>query len=330
MRRETKTAHLLALARKVFKIEEAGLRVTRRALGQDFLRAVDRLKNIRGRVIVIGVGKSGLIGRKLAATLTSTGTSAIFMHPSEALHGDLGLVDGNDAVLALSFSGETEELKKLLPFLRRLKIPIVAITGYRSSRLAKESDVTLDAPVRREACPYNITPTASATAMLALGDALAMALMKAKGFGREDFARFHPGGALGRRLNLLVEDVMRRGAANPIVREAADVREALFVMTKTRSGAASVVDHRGRLAGFFTDGDLRRYLHRKGKERENGVFLLDRPVRDVMTKKPMALSPKATLEDAARLFKNKNFDNAPVVDGRGFPIGLIDERDLLI
>lgn len=314
---------LLELAREVLSIEERGLRATRRALGPELLRAVEIFQSVSGRVIVIGVGKSGLIGRKLAATLTSTGTSAVFMHPSEALHGDLGMVSRQDAVLALSFSGETEELKKLLPFLKRLKIPIVSMTGYRRSRLAKESEVTLEAPVRREACPYNITPTASTTAMLALGDALAMALMKAKGFGKEDFARLHPGGSLGRRLNLLVEDVMRKGPGNPVVKESSKVREALLVMTKTRAGAASIVNAKGRLVGFFTDGDLRRHLH------ENGSRLLDRPLREVMTKKPMAFSPKATLEEAVQVFKTKNFDNAPVVDSRGAPVGLIDERDLL-
>ncbi|MBI2070193.1 MAG: KpsF/GutQ family sugar-phosphate isomerase [Elusimicrobia bacterium] len=314
---------ILGLAARVLEIEEQGLRATRKALGRDFLRAVDVLKSLRGRVIVIGIGKSGLIGRKLAATLTSTGTTAVFMHPAEALHGDLGMLAAGDAVLALSFSGETDEIRKILPYARDLEVPVVSLTGSRHSKLARESSIALVAPVRREACPFNITPTASTTAMLALGDALAMALMEAKGFKREDFARLHPGGSLGRRLNLKAKDIMRRGAMNPVIRDNRLTREALLVMTKTRSGAVNVVDKAGRLVGFFTDGDLRRRLNK------NGVGFLARPVKEAMTPKPLSVSPEATLEDLRRLFKNRPFDNVPVVDGRGIPVGLVDERDLL-
>lgn len=314
---------LLDLGKKVLKIEEQAISAARKTLGKSFLKALEILKETSGRVIVIGMGKSGLIGRKLAATLTSTGTTAIFMHPAEALHGDLGLVSVGDAVLALSFSGETEELRRLLPHLKSLAVPIVAITGSLKSRLARASNVAIILPVKKEACPYNVTPTASTTAMLAVGDALAMALMEAKGINKEKFARLHPGGALGRRLNFKAKDVMRKGKNNPIVRERTLVREALLVMTKTRTGAANVVDGRGVLVGFFTDGDLRRRIN------QNGVSVLEKPVSEVMTKNPTTVALDTPLEVLARLFKSKSFDNLPVVDKQGRPIGLVDERDLL-
>jgi len=304
-------------------IEESAIRVTRKALGKSFLKTIEVILSVSGRVVVIGMGKSGLIGRKLAATLTSTGTSAIFMHPAEALHGDLGMLGPEDCVLALSFSGETEELSKLLPYVRSQNVPLIAITGRPGSRLAKASDVALIVPVKKEACPYNVTPTASTTAMLALGDALAMALMKAKGIKKETFASLHPAGALGRRLHLKAKDVMHKGKNNPVVKEGTSVKDALFVMTKTRTGAACVVNSKGLLVGFFTDGDLRRRLH------TNGMVVLKKPVRDVMTKKPTAVTLETSLDDLVKLFKSKSFDNVPVVDAKGKSVGLVDERDLL-
>lgn len=314
---------LLNLAREVLKVEEMGLRMVRRALGGEFLSAVRLMRSIKGRVIVIGVGKSGLIGRKLASTLTSTGTAAIFMHPAEALHGDLGLVSREDAVLALSFSGETDEMQRLLPHLMALGVPVVSMTGSARSRLAAASTAVLTVPVTREACPYNVTPTASTTAMLALGDALAIVLMKAKGFGRDDFARLHPAGSLGRRLNRTAADIMRRGAVNPVIGQDRPMREALVVMTRAQSGAVSVVDKKGKLAGFFTDGDLRRRLNGDSLE------FLKRPVREAMTPKPFAVGPGVLVEDLRRIFLERAFDNIPVIDQRGFPVGLVDERDLL-
>ncbi|MBI4669635.1 MAG: KpsF/GutQ family sugar-phosphate isomerase [Elusimicrobia bacterium] len=314
---------LLRLAGRVIEIEEQGLRATRKALGRQFIRAVEIFKNIRGRIIVIGIGKSGLVGRKLASTFTSTGTTAVFMHPAEALHGDLGLLAADDAVLALSFSGEADEVKKLLPYVKNTGVPIVSMTGAPRSLLARQSDVILRIPVKREADTLNLAPTASTTAMMALGDALAMALMKAKGFKKEDFARLHPGGALGRRLNLKAKDIMHQGKANPVIRQDRLTREALLVMTKTRSGAVNVIDGRGRLAGFFTDGDLRRRLNARG------AAFLDRPVREVMTKNPFVVGPMTDLDELSRIFKNRPFDNMPVVDEKRRPVGLVDERDLL-
>lgn len=313
----------LVIGRRVLGIEEQALGAVRKSLGKSFVEAVEILKQTKGRVIVIGMGKSGLIGRKLAATLTSTGTSAIFMHPSEALHGDLGLVAADDAVLALSFSGETEELKRLMPHIKSLHVPLIAITGKSSSRLARTADCALLVPVKKEACPYNVTPTASTTAMLALGDALAMALMEAKGVRRETFAKFHPGGSLGMRLHLKAGDVMRKGKNNPVVQENVSVREALLEMTRTRSGAVSIVNRRGELVGFFTDGDLRRRLNADGES------VLGRDIKIVMSKSPTTVNAQTPAEDLSRLFKSKSFDNVPVVDKRGKPIGLVDERDLL-
>ncbi|MBI4064134.1 MAG: KpsF/GutQ family sugar-phosphate isomerase [Elusimicrobia bacterium] len=336
----------LVLAREVFKIEEEALRATRKALQKSFTKAVNLLRSIQGRIIVIGIGKSGLIGRKLAATLTSTGTISVFMHPSEALHGDLGLMSAGDAVLALSFSGESEELKTLIPHIKGLGVPVVALTGSARSRLAASADIALSVAVPREACPFNITPTASTTAMLALGDALAVALMESRGFKQEDFARLHPGGALGRRLHLKAGDIMRRGASNPVIMENKTVREALFVMTKSQSGAVSIVDSRGKLTGFFTDGDLRRTLNhgfrpaglqpfpRPPASRvpglgHDGYNLLETPIKRAMTKNPFTVSLDTSLNELVGIFKSRPFDNVPVVDAAGRPVGLIDERDLL-
>ncbi|MBI4370619.1 MAG: KpsF/GutQ family sugar-phosphate isomerase [Elusimicrobia bacterium] len=313
----------MTIAREVLKIEAQGILRTRESLTLDFARAVELFSRLNGRVIVIGIGKSGLIGRKLSSTLTSTGTLAVFMHPVDALHGDLGLVTKDDAVLALSFSGETDEIKTLLPHIKALKVPVVAMTGFKTSRLARLADVTLLSPVRQEACPFNITPTASTSAMLALGDALAIALMRYRGFGKEDFARLHPGGNLGRRLRLKAKDLMRRGRLNPVVHQESLVREALLVMTRARSGAVSVVDQRGRLTGFFTDGDVRRLLNK------NGAGFMDRAIEEVMTRRPIAVTPEASFDDLVKIFRERPFDNVPVVNPNGVPVGLVDERDLL-
>lgn len=314
---------LLAAARRVLKIEAEGLRRAQASLGKDFLEALRILQAGRGRVIVIGVGKSGLVGRKIAATLTSTGTSAVFMHPADALHGDLGMLTADDVVLALSFSGESEELRRLLPYVRERRVPVVAMTGRRQSRLAKASDCVLHVPVIQEACPYNITPTASTTAMLALGDALAMALMQAKGFNKKDFARLHPAGSLGRRLHLRAQDIMHTGDDNPVVLLSVPLRDALLIMTKTRRGAASVIDQKGKLAGYLTDGDLRRHM-------DHGKPLsLKMPVAKIMTKNPFCAAPLTTVEELLNIFKNRSFDTIPVVNENGEPVGIVDERDLL-
>lgn len=318
-----KKNELIRYARKVLRIEaQAVLRQAKRLDGQ-FSDAVRVLAACQGRVAVLGIGKSGLIGRKLAATLSSTGTPAFFIHPVESLHGDLGMLSDGDVILALSYSGQTEELKRLLPYVRSKGLRIVALTGRAASPLAKEADAVVAVPVAREACPYNITPTASTTAMLAVGDALAMSLMRLKKFNVEDFAKLHPAGYLGRKLRLKVRDLMHSGDANPIVRQDQTVKEALFVMTETKLGATNVVDNRGRLVGFFTDGDLRRWLQRDRK-------VLERPIREVMTRNPVCSTPDQKASDIAELLRRRRIDNLPVVDPKTRkPLGVVDERDLL-
>jgi arabinose-5-phosphate isomerase len=313
---------ILKRAADVLRLEALTVAAQKRSLNKDFLQAVRLLAGCTGRVVVLGVGKSGLIGRKIAATLASTGTPSVFVHPSEGLHGDLGMITLRDVVLALSYSGETDELKQLLPSLRAMKVPLIGMTGRAQSRLAKASTALIFVRVKREACPYNLAPTTSTTAMLALGDALAMSVMATRGFKPEDFARLHPGGVLGKRLLWTVDDVMHRGGGNPVTHENDSVRKALQIMTKTRTGAASVVDGRGKLSGYFTDGDFRRLAPRDSK-------ILDRKVREVMTRKPHVIHVNTRLGDAAEMLRKFRCDNMPVVNGTGKPIGLLDERDLL-
>ncbi len=315
-------AALLRRARGVLQLEARTVADQCRTVGPFFLQAVRLVSQCKGRVVVLGVGKSGLIGRKITATLASTGTPAIFVHPSEGMHGDLGMITPGDVVLALSFSGETEELKKLLPSIRAMRVPMIAMTGKPHSRLARASNVVLMVHVKREACLYNLTPTTSTTAMLALGDALAIVVMDNRGFKAEDFARLHPGGMLGKRLLWTVGDIMHRGRENPVVREDQPVRRALQIMTKTRLGAASVVNSAGRLVGYFTDGDFRRLAPQDAQ-------LLTRLMKTVMTRRPHVLSPTTRMGEAAQQIRQYRCDNMPVVDGKGRPVGLLDERDLL-
>jgi arabinose-5-phosphate isomerase len=315
-------AALIRRAKAVLRMEAQTISAQVSSIGAPFVKAVDLIVRCSGRVVVLGVGKSGLIGRKITATLASTGTPSTFVHPSEGAHGDLGMITPRDVVLALSFSGETEELKQLLPSIQSMKVPTIALTGRPHSRLAKAATVTLPIRVRREACPYNLTPTTSTTAMLAMGDALAMAIMDTRGFKAEDFARLHPGGILGKRLLWTVGHIMHRGRENPVVREKQSVREALAVMTKTRMGATSVVNEKGKLVGYFTDGDFRRLA-------PNDPKILQRPVKDVMTSNPHVLRSEIRMGEAAELLRRYRCDNMPVVDAKGKPVGLLDERDLL-
>jgi arabinose-5-phosphate isomerase len=315
-------SHWRARVRRVLAVEAAAVARLARRADVSFVKAARLMARARGRVVVMGIGKSGLIGRKLAATLSSTGTPSFFVHPTEGMHGDLGMLTKGDVVLALSHSGETEELKNVLPFITARRIPLIALTGRPSSSLAKSAEVTVDVSVEREACPFNITPTASTTAALAAGDALALLVMEMKGFRAEDFARLHPAGTLGKRLTLTVGDLMHRGAGNPVIRRDRPVREALEVMTRTRMGAASVVDERGRLVGVFTDGDLRRGLQKDPE-------LIHRRLAEVMTRRPKTLSPELMAVDAFPLFRRLGIDNFPVVDKAGRPVGILDEKDVL-
>ena len=318
-------ASVLKRARAVLEIESQAVKDQVPHLDRGFEKAVEIFHRATGRggqVMVMGMGKAGLVGRKIAATLSSTGTPAVFFHPSEGLHGDLGMIRAGDAVLALSQSGETDEIRKILPILKERKLPLVAMTQSRSSRLGRLSDSVILSSVRKEACPLNLAPTASTTAMLALGDALAMALMELKGFDLKDFARLHPGGAIGKKLTLKVSDLMRKGKENPVVKKGSTVRTALLEMTRTRLGATSVVDGKGRLMGFFTDGDLRRRLQKQ-------TGLLEMKIESVMTRNPTRIHPGQSIHEALTLLKDGGFDNLPVVDARGRAAGILDERDLL-
>ena len=308
-------------AREVLRIEADAIRRLIPRVGRAFESAVDLLAACKGRVAVTGMGKAGLIGQKLSATLSSTGTPSHWMHPAEAIHGDLGRITREDVVIALSNSGETEELTRLLPVIKRIGARLIALTGNPRSALAHHSDVVLDVGVEREACSLNLAPTSSTAAMLAMGDALAVVAAERKGFKERDFARLHPGGQLGRRL-LTVRDLMRTRAANPIVRETARVRDVLLAITRARAGCATVVNRGGALVGIFTDGDLRRHIDRTPD-------LPRLPVRQVMTRNPKRIGPDRLAAEALRILREHRIDELVVVDGRRRPVGLLDVQDLL-
>ncbi len=309
-------------AREVLRIEAEAVRRLAPRINASFERAVDLVAACRGRIVVTGMGKAGLIGQKISATLASTGSPSHWVHPAEATHGDLGRITKHDVLLALSNSGETEELTRLLPVIKRIGARLVAMTGNPRSALAKHSDVALDVSVRKEACTLNLAPTSSTTAMLAMGDALAVVVAERKKFREADFALLHPGGQLGRRLLLRVRDLMRTGRDHPIVRERQRIREVLLAVTRARAGCASVVDARGRLVGIFTDGDLRRHLHL-------GSQLLSQRVCDVMTRRPKATGPDRLVAEAQQVLREHKIDELPVVDARRRPVGLLDIQDLL-
>ncbi|MDQ8021640.1 MAG: KpsF/GutQ family sugar-phosphate isomerase [Moraxellaceae bacterium] len=312
----------LALARRVLDIEAAAVTALADRLDADFLRALQLILDSRGRVIVSGVGKSGHIARKMAATLSSTGTPSYFVHPAEAAHGDLGMVTGDDVLIALSNSGTTAELLTIMPVVKRLGTRVIAMTGNPSSALGVLADVHLDAGVSEEACPLNLAPTASTTAALALGDALAVALLDARGFGPEDFARSHPGGALGRRLLTHVRDVMRSGDAIPRVPVTATFPDALLEMSRKGLGMTAVVDDAGRAVGIFTDGDLRRLLERSGD-------IKGLKIADVMHANPRNIGPEALATEAAALMDKARISQILVVDGAGLLVGAFNTLDLM-
>ena len=311
------------MARRVLEIELEALELSKKSIDDQFLKAVDVIAKTKGRVVVLGIGKSGIIGRKISATLASTGTPSFFVHPVEALHGDLGMIMPGDVILAISFSGQTEEINKILPSLERRKLTIIGMTGNAHSKLALMSDIHLTIHIERAACPYTLAPTASTTATLAVGDALALCLMKIKHFEKRDFAVFHPGGSLGKLLTQQVKDLMRKGKNNPTVRETASVKDALFVMTQTgAAGATSIVDGKGHLLGYFTDGDLRRLL-------QNGSDLLNKNITEVMTRNPHHILDTLPAIDAAKMIHSTHVDNLPVLDKSGKVVGIIDEKDLI-
>ncbi|ALX10779.1 arabinose-5-phosphate isomerase [Burkholderia cepacia JBK9] len=311
----------LALARDVLDIEADAVRALRDQLDGGFVQAVALLLGCRGRVVVSGIGKSGHIARKIAATLASTGTPAFFVHPAEASHGDLGMVTSDDVFIGISYSGESEELVAILPLVKRIGAKLIAITGRAESSLGTLADVNLNAAVSKEACPLNLAPTASTTAALALGDALAVAVLDARGFGSEDFARSHPGGALGRRLLTYVRDVMRSGDDVPSIGLDATLSDALFQITAKRLGMTAVVDADGKVAGIFTDGDLRRVLARDGDFRAL-------PITEVMTRDPRTIAPDHLAVEAVELMERHRINQMLVVDADGALIGALNMHDL--
>jgi arabinose-5-phosphate isomerase len=313
---------ILRLARETFDIEAAALTGLAARLDARFVQAVQRVLQTTGRVVVMGMGKSGHIGRKIAATLASTGTPAFFVHPAEASHGDLGMVTADDLVLAISNSGESGELTALLPVLKRLGVPLIAMTGGLKSTLAHHADLTLDCSVEREACPLNLAPTASTTAQLAMGDALAVALLDARGFRPEDFARSHPGGALGRKLLTHVSDVMRSGDAVPRVLPDASFSELMREMSAKGLGSAAVVDAAGQVLGIFTDGDLRRRI-------EAGADLRAATAAQVMHATPRRIAPDALAVNAAEMMETHGITSVLVVGANGALEGVVHIRDLM-
>ena len=314
---------VLALARRVLEIEAEAVHALAGQLGPEFVKAVDLILASSGRVIVSGVGKSGHIGRKFAATLASTGTPAYFVHAAEAAHGDLGMITANDVLIALSYSGSGEELLKIVPLVKRQGARLIAITGNPESPLAREADVHLNGAVKEEACPLNLAPTASTTASLALSDALAEALLDARGFGADDFARSHPGGALGRRLLTHVSDVMRSGAAIPQVTEDALLADALMEMTRAGMGMTAIVDADQRIVGIYTDGDLRRSL-------ASGCNFSTARVADVMSRGPRTIHPEALAVEAAEMMETRRISQLLVADAAGRLIGALNHHDLML
>ena len=311
----------LDLARQVLRIEADAILALGARLNGAFLDAVGLILAGRGRVIVSGIGKSGHIGRKIASTLASTGTPAFFVHPAEASHGDLGMITPDDVVIAISNSGESMEILNILPSIKRQGAKLIAITGRPHSTLARDADVHLDAAVAQEACPLNLAPTASTTAVLALGDALAVALLDARGFGAEDFARSHPGGALGRRLLIRMRDVMRQGADLPVVSPEATVAEATREISRGGIGIAIVIDTERRVVGVFTDGDLRRAI-------VGGRDLGTLTVADVMTRTPRTISADKLTAEAVEMMEKHRINQLPVIDAEGILIGALNMHDL--
>jgi arabinose-5-phosphate isomerase len=312
----------IALAQETCSIEAAAVLGLKDRIGVNFAKAVAMILALNGRVVVMGMGKSGHIGRKIAATLASTGTPAMFVHPAEASHGDLGMVTSADLVLAISNSGESQEMAAILPTLKRLGTPVVAMAGNANSTMARHANLWLDTAVAKEACPLNLAPTASTTAQLAMGDALAVALLDARGFRAEDFARSHPGGALGRKLLTHVRDVMRTGDAVPSVAQDASFSELMREMSHKGLGATAVVDAQQHIVGIFTDGDLRRMV-------ELGADLRTKTAREVMHHSPCTITAQSLAVDAADLMERKRITSVLVVDEHGNLCGALNSNDLM-
>lgn len=318
----SQTSNPIQSAQRTIRLELEAIQTLLQRINGDFVRACELILACKGRVVVVGMGKSGHIGRKIAATLASTGTAAFFVHPGEASHGDMGMITRDDVVLALSNSGTTSEIVTLLPLIKRLGITLISMTGNPDSPLARAAAVNLDAGVSQEACPLNLAPTSSTTVSLVLGDALAIALLEARGFTAEDFAFSHPGGALGRRLLLKVENIMHQGAELPLVKRGTSLREALLEMTRKGLGMTVIAEADGRLAGVFTDGDLRRALDR-------GVDVRDAGIDELMTIPGKTIRADALAAEALKLMEDHKISALVVLDDNHTPIGALNMHDLL-
>ena len=309
-------------AKEVLTTEANAIRGLLKYIDKSFEKAVEMMRGCEGRVIITGMGKPGFIGRKIAATLASTGTPSMFLHPAEAVHGDLGMVTEKDIMIAISQSGETEEIVRLISPLKKIGVKVIAMTSAPQSTLARHAAVVLNLGVNREACPLNLAPSTSTTASLAMGDALALSLHKKKGFRSEDFALFHPGGSLGRKL-LRVREIMRTGKDNPIVLESTPVHEVLLKITSARAGSCTLVNKKGAVVGIFTDGDLRRHLRKDNQQ----IMLC--PVIQYGTRNPTVIEQDKLAAEALNILKTKKIDELPVVDSKGKAVGLLDVQDLL-
>lgn len=316
--------NIIPIARQVFEIEAEALRVVGDSLDRSFQTVVlwsEEALNTGHKLVFAGVGKSGNVSHKIVATLTSTGSPAIFLSPLDALHGDIGIVQDGDVIYLLSYSGESTEMLNLISALKRFNVKLIAITGNAKSSVSRFCDSTLTIKVPKEACPFNLAPTSSSTATLAMGDALAMTLMRLREFTRENYAKYHPSGAIGRSLLMTVKDIMRIGKRHPIVSVDCLVREGILKMTEARSGSLTIIDKNGKLVGIFADGDLRRHL-------SQDPYVLERRISEVMTPNPISISENAMAAEALKLFNSRNIDDLIVVNSKGEPTGLVDSQDL--
>lgn len=314
--------NIIGSAKETLKIEANAILNLINSIDDNFVKAVNLLYSCKGRVIVTGMGKSGLVGRKIASTLASTGTPAFFLHPAEGRHGDIGMVVKEDCLILISNSGETEELIRILPIMKRIGAKLITMTGDLNSSLAKNSDVIINISIKEEACPFGLAPTASTTATLAIGDALAIALLKKRNFKEEDYALFHPGGSIGRKLLVKVEDIMRTGNDIPVVNDRVYMKEAIIEMTTKKMGCTLIVDKKGVLAGIITDQDLRRIL-----EKEHNIF--KKKVMEIMTKNPQTIKKDELVARAIRITEEKSISTLIVVDDNKKPIGIVHLHDLL-
>lgn len=312
---------IIEIAKKVIDIELETIINLKESLNSSFVKAIEILGNCKGKVILIGIGKSGHIARKISSTLSSTGTPSIFLHPSEAIHGDLGMIDRNDVIIILSNSGETDEIINIIPYIKFLKVPIICITGNPESTIAKNSDVVIDIKVKREACPFNLSPTSSTTAQIILGDAIAVVLMEMKGFSKEQFAKLHPGGIIGKRLKK-VHEIMHKGEKIPIVYEDMSIRDAIIEITSKGFGATAVLSRNGELVGIITDGDLRRYVERKGDLNNGSVKL-------AMTTSPKTINYEDSVADALNLMEKYKITVLLVLDDSNKLVGIVHLHDIL-